>query len=170
MWLCRPFPLAVSYTHLLSTNASPSSTRVSANVIISKIKPSNEWNKPETPDPEPTPDAGSGDSTMYYGFDGIPTFDRFTESNRATISETLGKKASYMYASATLDEVEAYKAALRDAGFEESNPLGTIYVYTKGVSGEADYREVRLSANASPSSTGVSANIIISMKKPSNEW
>ena len=150
----------------LSTTPSPYG--VSANITISMKKPSNEWSKPETPDPEPTPDTGSGDSTMYYGFDGIPAFDRFTESNRDPKNESLGKTASYMYASATLDEVEAYKAALRDAGFEESNPLETMYVYTKGVSGEDDYREVRLSTTPSP--YGVSANITISMKKPSNEW
>lgn len=119
--------------------------------------------------PEPTPTDPS-DYNMYYGFDGIPEFDQFTKSGRTEMENNPGKTASYMYASATLDEVEAYKAALKACGFTEENSLGTMYYYTKGVSGEDDYREVRLSANASPSSTRVSANVIISKIKPSNEW
>ena len=45
-----------------------------------------------------------------------------------------------------------------------------IEFYTKGTSGSDDYREVRLSTTASPSSTGLSVDVTISRIKPANEW
>lgn len=119
------------------------------------------------PTPEPTPDPGS-DYEMYYGFDGIPSFDQFTSSGRITVTDKPNAKG-YMYSSTSQSEVDAYKSALLDCGFTLQGTVGgTLEFYSKGTSGSSDYREVRLSTTSSP--FGLSANVIISKIKPSNEW
>ena len=106
----------------------------------------------------------------YYNFDGIPTFDQFTSSGRVTIS-TKTNVESYMYASATTSELDAYMKALEECGFTQlANLGGTLITYTKGTSGESDYREVRLSVSSAPTSSGTSVGVIISKIRPSNEW
>lgn len=105
----------------------------------------------------------------YYSFPGIPSFDEFTSSSRTQMNYTEGKKAGYMYASATTAELSQYIAALEECGFSGSQ-LGGMYFYSKGTSGTNDYWEVRCSTTSAPSSSGVSVNITISHIRPSNEW
>ena len=76
-----------------------------------------------------------------------------------------------MYASATTSELDAYMQALEECGFTELMNLGgTLITYTKGTSGESNYREVRLSVSSAPTSSGTSVGVIISKIRPSNEW
>lgn len=104
----------------------------------------------------------------YYSFKGIPTFDDFTSSSRVEMKYSEGKYASYMYASATMAEYDAYRAALKECGFSESS-LGGLYFYSKGTKGTNDYWEVRCSSTSSPYGE-VSVSVILSHIKSSNEW
>lgn len=130
-----------------------------------------------TPDPEPTPDPDPTPTPepdygyeMYSGFSGIPSFDQFTSSGRVTMTNKTNVK-SYMYASATQAELDAYKSALKACGFTLGGSIaGMMEIYTKGTSGDDGYREVRLGTVASPSATGLSVDVTISKIKPSNEW
>ena len=127
----------------------------------------------DTPDPEPAPTPDPEPDygyEMYTGFDGIPSFDQFTGSSRVTMSSKSNVK-SYLYASAVQAELDTYKSALLECGFTlQGSVAGMIEFYTKGTSGSDDYREVRLSTTASPSSTGLSVDVTISRIKPANEW
>lgn len=98
----------------------------------------------------------------YYSFEGIPSFDEFTSSGRVEMSYSAGKKASYMYASATKAELSKYIAALEECGFSGSEMISGMYFYSKGTSGTNDYWAVTCSTTSSPSSTGISVNITIS--------
>lgn len=121
-------------------------------------------------------EGGSGTETpdydypynTYYSFKGIPTFDDFTSSSRVETKYVEGKHASYMYASATTAEFDAYRAALKECGFSESS-LGGLYFYSKGTKGTNDYWEVRCSSTSSPYGE-VSVSVILSHIKSSNEW
>lgn len=106
----------------------------------------------------------------YYSFPGIPSFDEFTSSSRLQNSYTEGKIASYLYGSATTEELDAYRAALKECGFSESSYFEGMYFFNKGTSGTNDYWEVRVSTSPSPSSTGLAVTVMISHIKPTNEW
>lgn len=115
-------------------------------------------------------ESGSGTETpsydypydTYYSFEGIPSFDEFTSSGRVEVSYSAGKKASYMYASATKAELSKYIAALEECGFSGAEMISGMYFYSKGTSGTNDYWAVTCSTTSSPSSSGVSVNITIS--------
>ena len=121
-------------------------------------------------------EGGSGTETpdydypydTYYGFEGIPSFDEFTSSSRTQMDYTEGKKAGYMYASATTAEFDSYRAALKECGFSESQVAG-MYFYSKGTHGTNDYWEVRCGTTSSPYGE-VSVMVILSHIKSSNEW
>lgn len=104
----------------------------------------------------------------YYGFEGIPSFDEFTSSSRTQMDYTEGKKAGYMYASATTAEFDSYRAALKECGFSESQVAG-MYFYSKGTHGTNDYWEVRCGTTSSPYGE-VSVMVSISHIKSTNEW
>lgn len=106
----------------------------------------------------------------YYSFPGIPSFDEFTSSSRTQMEYTEGKIAGYLYASATAEELDAYRAALKECGFSESSYFEGMYFFNKGTSGTNDYWEVRVSTSPSPSSTGLAVTVSISHIKPTNEW
>lgn len=121
-------------------------------------------------------EGGSGTETpdydypydTYYGFEGIPSFDEFTSSSRTQMDYTEGKKAGYMYASATTAEFDSYRAALKECGFSESQVAG-MYFYSKGTHGTNDYWEVRCGTTSSPYGE-VSVMVSISHIKSTNEW
>ena len=121
----------------------------------------NEGGSTETPDYDYPYDT-------YYGFEGIPSFDEFTSSSRTQMDYTEGKKAGYMYASATTAEFDSYRAALKECGFSESQVAG-MYFYSKGTHGTNDYWEVRCGTTSSPYGE-VSVMVSISHIKSTNEW
>ena len=106
----------------------------------------------------------------YYSFPGIPSFDEFTSSSRLQNSYTEGKIASYLYGSATTEELDAYRAALKECGFSESSYFEGMYFFNKGTSGTNDYWEVRIGTTASPATSGLAVTVSISHIKPTNEW
>ena len=64
-------------------------------------------------------------------------------SGRVKMEYTEGKKAAYMYASATQAELNAYMAALEECGFTGGSfNTPEFGYYSNGTSGDNDYREV----------------------------
>lgn len=132
----------------------------------SKIEFVSYSNNPATSGTETPPTPTDPDSyETYYGF-GIPSFDQFTSCSRTVIKEETNV-CQYSYDDVSTSEVNAYISALEACGYSHAEATGTHY-FTKGVSGNSDYREVRLFTFASP--YGTAAGVIISKIKPSNEW